>query len=586
MLASLVLHHNSQLPPWQPQQCQAEAANTATQIVDVTFVDDAAFLIAACSPELLDNKISATIDIVYTVFAMFGLKVNFNKGKTEIIIRYRGKGSALAKANLSATASNAPTHIHCIPHVAVKTKSTRTVHVCSVDSYKHLGSVICKNNSYVPEANRRAQAANHTHIQLSLVVPSNKAISFERRKQLARALILSKLLYNVHNWSSFCGRARAVINNMYMKVWRNITNSKRFDAHSKSDAFVRALAGVPSLDCLIRQRRLAYIARVSRSQLSPLIAMSSYVSSSGAMSDYSKLIRDDLVVLQAFLPSRLAHVDSLQIHNIMMNYPKEWKSIVKMYSTPLDDSSTALRTGTVCSVPVLESHPIVSLPSPLPSSDAFGCTLCNVSFTSKKALDQHCRIKHHSRSEVALRLPDISVCPVCFTNFNNRARLLVHLSETRIRSKVRATNCKIEFLKLPQYQLRVCTDEASKIQIEQRDLIKKARDLGHSHVIASVPSKRGSCSVLKGSRWKPRHLLRRISGKSSISYLKNKYPSKSNSLAIIANDRHMSKIEFGRIQGGIGVLANITPITTFSRPPKYRRIGMKSLGAADMVSSL
>ena len=231
--------------------------------------------------------------------------------------------------------------------------------------------------------------------------------------------------------------------------------------------------------------------------------------------------------------------------------------------------------------------PIAGVTDANASSLPFSCIICNgVSFKSQKALDQHCRIKHNVRSSVAPRLPNISVCPVCFTQFDNRSRLLTHLSETRVRSRTGNTSCKAEFLKLPRFQCNVEGVEASKIQAEQNKHISSARKLGHSHVLANVPARRGSNSVLKGAKWKPRHLLRRITGKSSSDSLRNRYPSRSNSFAIIAHGRFMSQIEFGKIRGGIGLLANVIPITTFSRPPKIRRVSVKGLGAADVVSLL
>ena len=124
----------------------------------------------------------------------------------------------------------------------------------------------------------------------------------------------------------------------------------------------------------------------------------------------------------------------------MINYPKEWKLVLEKYSTPLDHTALSI-SQSIPSVPVPRVSPVVLPVVPLVVSSSaanapmlpFACTICcDISSSSQKAFDQHCRIKRNLRSCVALRLPNISVCPVCHTRFANLSRLLTHLSGTTV----------------------------------------------------------------------------------------------------------------------------------------------------------
>ena len=116
-------------------------------------------------------------------------------------------------------------------------------------------------------------------------------------------------------------------------------------------------------------------------------------------------------------------------------------------------------------------------------------------------------------------LRDITICPVCLSNFHDRSRLVSHLSETRIRSVNRGTNCHFEFLQIPGAILPEGTSQSIELRSKQREALAKARTQGHTHVIAEKAVSKGRDSVLKGIVSKPYHLRRRISIKTSLTTL-------------------------------------------------------------------
>ena len=127
---------------------------------------------------------------------------------------------------------------------------------------------------------------------------------------------------------------------------------------------------------------------------------------------------------------------------------------------------------------------------------SFNCSACSARFASQKALSQHCRIMHKVVSVMPNIVGSICVCQVCCTNFHTRTRLIAHLSDTRIRSKVRGTNCRAVFLADPSmHAVRSDSDHAI-----HKEAIREAFRRGHTHQIAVRPASKGKPSVLKGTR--------------------------------------------------------------------------------------
>jgi hypothetical protein len=60
-------------------------------IIDVAFVDDLCVVLTATSPKLLWKASHELLLIIMELFKCFRLSVNWNKGKTEALVKFRGK---------------------------------------------------------------------------------------------------------------------------------------------------------------------------------------------------------------------------------------------------------------------------------------------------------------------------------------------------------------------------------------------------------------------------------------------------------------------------------------------------------------
>ena len=166
------------------------------------------------------------------------------------------------------------------------------------------------------------------------------------------------------------------------------------------------------------------------------------------------------------------------------DYPKEWKELVKLYLTSKEDRKN---------LPKQKSDL-----QPAAHNRDFPCSLCDEAFGTYKSMSVHKWAKHRVKSGVRDFVGNISVCPICSTDFCSRARLVKHLSERRIRSKLRTVTCQQAFLR-SQPQM-VNGNERSLLEARDADTFRKARKEGHTNVIATIPCKKHPLNNLKRPR--------------------------------------------------------------------------------------
>ena len=63
-------------------------------IIDMAFVDDLGVVLFATNPHQLCDATHTLLDIIAELFHFFMLQINWNKGKTEAFVKFRGKKSS------------------------------------------------------------------------------------------------------------------------------------------------------------------------------------------------------------------------------------------------------------------------------------------------------------------------------------------------------------------------------------------------------------------------------------------------------------------------------------------------------------
>ena len=461
-------------------------SNGSTAIVfDVTFVDDEAIVVMASVPSSLAKKFGRAISLLADAFEWYGMTINWKAGKTEALMVFRGRKALAEKVRLLRPSGDKLFIVRRRRRIRRKTSKLDDLKVNVVTSYKHLGSIITDCNNLVPEARNRERSAMSAYVPLVPILGAT-ALSIRRRVRLAWSLIMSRLFYNTHVWSSFCGKPRNILNMVYMKVWRRIAGEPKFGRTAWTDAQIRSMLQVPSIDTYLRQRRLRYLSRLASVHFDALHALLQQRGRFGDKLPWVAMLTNDLCILKRRFPQKFESLPDPSANLepywcIARDFPQEWRMLVQQLDDTADD----------CTRADLAKHEHVSLPMP----PAHACTQCGKAFPSARQLSAHCWSKHRTRCNIRRFVGDISQCPVCGTEFFSRARLVKHLLEKRVRSKTRGHSCRERFLQQPMDELSL--DEFSLLESRDAVVAKAARRDGHTNIIASRPCRRHAPSVLK-----------------------------------------------------------------------------------------
>ena len=239
-----------------------------------------------------------------------------------------------------------------------------------------------------------------------------------------------------------------------------------------SDLAVRQRLRAPSLESLIRQRRLLYFATLMRSDAHALITMVSLVGADGQpLLPWTRMLFEDLRALRTFHGHKLSElgdpsVDAQSWVRLAVRYPRPWSELVNTFVV-----QEAAREAAAPAAAVGPQHVCHTC-------SAAGCPSA---FHTAKSLQAHMRSKHGVHNALKRYVDGTGVCPVCCTKFASRTRLLSHVAERRMRGRASHT-CGMVLATGAFPQLDPLT--SARCDAADAQLRKKARTEGHSQPLA------------------------------------------------------------------------------------------------------
>ena len=392
-------------------------------VVEATYVDDEALLLASSSPAALVIAIKQLVTELVAVFAAFNLQINWARGKTEAFVRFRGKASQDASRKLFGTTPGQDGQLTVVtPHGSCL---LRAVH-----NYTYLGSVLAADGNPLGDVARRVQSASAAYLPLAKKVFGQPKFPVELRLFLLCSLVLSRLLYGVHTWSRISIEGYKRLNAVYMRALRQVAGCCRFKAgNNLTDYEVRVLLKRSSLQWLISKARLMMLIPLLTAGNPATLAMLASQTKSGSRLPWVQLLFGDLQLLFTHLRADCIGLgDPTVQHNLerwalfITTFPADWRRLVskvEVFSLSLDEALAHK-----------QCDPVQAPPAALAQ---FRCHLCSVAFGSARGLATHIRTKHKQRTELRTFLDGSGRCPVCAVQFPSRLRLLAHVSEKRVR---------------------------------------------------------------------------------------------------------------------------------------------------------
>ena len=223
------------------------------------------------------------------------MAINWNPGKSEALLVYRGKNAVACREQWRQKDGSLS--------IAIPDSNLR---VNVVGKYKHLGTMTCSDGDTYQNALIRTQSAMVAFSPLAIKLFGSERVTLRFRLCFMKSLILSKLLFNVHITVP-SPRDIAAFNMVYMRVLRRIHGDVRYSQDTQfTDLQIRTILEQPSIDCILAKMRLRYAKRILTNRPRALIALL-HVSISGRRLPWIDLLARDCDLLR----SRVLHTDAL-----------------------------------------------------------------------------------------------------------------------------------------------------------------------------------------------------------------------------------------------------------------------------------
>ncbi|CAE8665862.1 unnamed protein product [Polarella glacialis] len=346
--------------------------------------------------------------------------------------------------------------------------------------YKHLGGNIDVKAGMGKELATRQGQAMSTFRQLSKRVFKNEQLKTETRSNLAQALVVSRLTYNIAVWPQLNKSMNKKLSKAVMNIHRGIHggwNPKNPD-HNLTDGQVLSKAMAPTADELKRTARLRYFGRLHRS--GPLMLWALLKQEDAYPNSWLAMAWEDVRWFKGLLQ---AERTLPEVHE-----KQEWQELIE--KMPASQWNAAVRRAQ--EIATIKRRNYVEqqewqrgfreqlehaglqvqvhgdkCEDQQEARLGYKCDKCPRMFESLQKVSVHLYKIHHVKSE-ARKFAAGSSCMCCLKQYHTRPRLIQHLL-------CRQTGC----LQMMRASMQPLSEEdAEQLDKEDREVINRDKQRG------------------------------------------------------------------------------------------------------------
>jgi len=400
-------------------------SGASTHVKDVSFVDDVSIPVLAPSNQIC-HKVSSIANCAYSVFISYGMRLNFNAGKSEATIGFYGAGSKNARKALLAKGN-------VLQIEAGDFKELRIVPV-----YQHVGTLSPRSCNINDEVVTRVCIMRNDSQHLCKHILRVKSIPVVKKVCVIQAYIISKGIFQSGTWPNLNDTQYRRFHGCILKLYRDATG--QYYKHSRGDEDNGSTSefnvcnmfndddlvyqfGFMCPKTMLRFARLSLFLRILRKSPPQIKELILAQDERKFKSGWVQSLRSDIVWL-----SQAEFFDACQGYDLAA-----WIGFV----------SGNLKTA-VSKVRVFCKSPYANIvtqwatsPSLKALSSPIECEQCGQILKSLQSHALHMSSKHGVKNKFR-KYVDGPICRVCLVNFWSRERCLNHV---RYRSPVcRANN--------------------------------------------------------------------------------------------------------------------------------------------------
>ena len=402
---------------------RAQRTGATAPLLGPTWCDDLCICISAMTSDELERRSGVICGILLDTCIGFGMLPNLDKGKTEIMLCFRGSGSRRLRVKYYSPEQDGKMLV-CGEY------GQHRINV--VGEYKHLGGILHHGGKLSKETRKRLAVAHQAFNVHRALLFQNPRFSQTKRVELFRSLVLSGLLYGTESWVQGSRSEDLHLHGAILRLYKRLLKCAH-DSHV-TDRAVCTRLGLPTPTVLLRMSRLRYLGQLYNSIPQDI---------------WNVLLQDQewITVLEGDLQwmwSQLKHSSDLpdpadgwqRWEYILTRHPGYWKRLVRRAADHhvlqetnrelVHDSHSSilsyLRTqGTFAQDP---QQPETYEPT------AFGCLTCQAWFRSKAGEGAH-MFRAHGHTAKTRSLFEGTACTVCMREYHTPFKLQAHLRYKR-----------------------------------------------------------------------------------------------------------------------------------------------------------
>ena len=380
------------------------------------WADDIAFAFTAPTSDELLCLIKEISGELFDGLLKAGLIPNFNAGKTELLLDLRGPKSLTLRREMCHNEQQI-----CIP------SQFQDYQLRLVGCYKHLGTWIQIGSGISMDIKTKFAIAHDLVTRYKGPVFSNRALAFEKKRQLFETMVLSTITFNAAAWMPRNCRQQQQLHSSFMKLYKRVC-ILHFggDALTWSDDKVLNQFRLPSPEVTLRQARLRYVLQLCKGGQPHMWGLLQ------ADGEWYQRFCKDVTWLDSFCPE--AGLQGLQMRwDLVVDYvtssPTRWKRLIKTavhrHISCREIDMQWLEWQTEIMHEVLEAG--FALPKATNACKQYYCLACKKSFKRQSDLSVHSFKKHH-RLKPARQYVSGNTCEACLKTYPLHSDLINHVS--------------------------------------------------------------------------------------------------------------------------------------------------------------
>ena len=387
-----------------------------------TWMDDLCLCVQGDTPQVLESRLGPAIGYLLDLCRMHLMTPNLNRGKTELLLSFRGSGSRQMKVKYYGPLATGFFDVIC---------EHQMQRISVVKSYKHLGGQLHHTSDQHGEVRIKVATAHQAFNQHRKLIYHNDQIPLRKKIEIFNTLVVTKMQYGADSWVAQDARTMKKYETAVLKLYQRLLRWPHDGHHRTSELLATIQQPAPVV--LLRTARLRYLVTLFQCGVPNVWHLL------GEDQRWVQLVEEDMI----WMWEQLHHSSSMQDprqhaaqwFDILQHHPKFWKRLLKRACR-----HDILQRRKIFQVVAFHdrfqqrmqefmperNHDIILMADENEDGATYGCMGCQLRCRTKAGEGAH-MFRKHQQQAVLRHFIDQTQCRVCLREFHTFSKMKAHL---------------------------------------------------------------------------------------------------------------------------------------------------------------